>query len=137
MSTATDRARAEAVAQVFDYLHRSRIVLDDLEIGGANLKSSNIILRERARRVEKCWSLMARLGVAFAELVDAAPKPGRRQRGRTASAQVIENKGFSGVDLSLAKPLKTNDIPDNHPVENSRKGRWRHKRRLAPGVAGS
>jgi hypothetical protein len=140
MGTAAERAKAAAVAQVFAYLHRHRIALDDLiDIGGDELKAPNAVRRECARRVEQCWSLIARLRVDFAALTGAAPqhpvKPSRRRRGEGVCSQAIENTDVSGVDPPQVKSLKTHDIPDNHPVEGSGKGRWRHKRRLASGAA--
>jgi hypothetical protein len=61
--TAAERARpAQAVAEIFDFMRKQRLALEDLvECGGAELKSSNPKTREKARHVEKCWALMARL----------------------------------------------------------------------------
>jgi len=135
MRTVAERAKAEIIGQVFAYLRRHRITLDDLiNIGGEDLESPNAVLRERTHRVEKSWSLIARLGVVFAELERAAPqhpvKPARRRRGKGVPSQALENTDFSGADPLPVKSLKRNDIRDSHSVEGSRKGRWGHKRRV-------
>ena len=103
MRTVAERAKAEIIGQVFAYLRRHRITLDDLiNIGGEDLESPNAVLRELAHRIEESWSLIARFGVVFAELERAAPqhraKPARRRHGKGVSSQVLESKGVSGAD---------------------------------------
>jgi hypothetical protein len=77
---------------------------------------------------------MARLSVKFADLEQAAgqhtAEPVRRRRGEGVSSQVIENKEISGDTPHQVKSLKTNNKTDDHSVEVSGKGRWKHKRRL-------
>ena len=69
MISAADRARqAQAVVEILDFMRKHHLALVDLiEIGGEGLKSANTKKVEKAKRVEKCWSLMARLSVRFAE----------------------------------------------------------------------
>jgi hypothetical protein len=103
------------------------------------LKSSNLKHVEKARHVEKAWALMARLSVKFAELEQAPgqspTKPSRRRRGEELFSEVIENKEISGDTPHQVKPLKTNNKTDDHSVEASGKGRWKHKRRLVGGTS--
>jgi hypothetical protein len=77
MISAADRARrAQAVAEIFDLMRKYGVTLNDLtQIGGEDLKSSNPKRVEKARHVEKCWSLMARLSVKFADLEQAPGQP--------------------------------------------------------------
>jgi hypothetical protein len=131
----------QAVIEVFDFMARRGLVLVDLiQIGGgADLNSSNPKHAEKAHCVEKCWSLMARLSVKFAELEQAPgqspTKPAPRRRGEALFSEVIENKEISGDTPGEVKSLKNNDKTDNHSVEVSGKGRWKHKRRLVGGAA--
>ena len=69
----------QAVVEILDFMRKHGLTLSDLiEIGGEDLKASNPKRKEKARRVEKCWSLMARLSVKFADL-EQAPQPDTRQ----------------------------------------------------------
>ena len=116
------------------------LVLNDLiQVGGEDLRSSNPKHAEKAHCVEKCWSLMARLSVKFAELEQAPgqfpTKPARRRPGEEVSSQVIENKEISSDAPHQVKSLKTNNKTDDHSVEASGKGRWKHKRRLVGGTS--
>jgi hypothetical protein len=62
--SAADRARAIAVAQVAEFMRKRKITTEDLiSFGGEDLKSS-----DKARRVEKAWALMARLGLWYADV---------------------------------------------------------------------
>ena len=141
MISAADRARhAQAVAEIFTFMRKRRLALEDLiEYGGAELKSSNPKTRETARHVEKCWALMARLSVNYAHLEQApaadTAKPARARRGEGHFSEVIENKEVSTPNPGDVKSLKNNNKTDNHSVgvseKSSGKGRWRHKRRLA------
>jgi hypothetical protein len=64
MSSARDRERAAKIAEVLAFAGRHRVSLDDLvNVGGEDLKASNAARAEKARRVDKTWSLMARLGI--------------------------------------------------------------------------
>jgi hypothetical protein len=128
MISAADRKQhAQAVIEVLDFMRRSGLALQDLiEIGGADLTSSNPKHAEKARRVSQCWESMARLSVKFSA---------RGRRGEGVFSQVIENKEISGGRPDQVKSLKTNNKTDNRSVEASAKGRWRHKRQLVPGHA--
>jgi hypothetical protein len=98
---AADRERhAQAVAEVFGYMRKHKLTLDDLiNIGGEDFRSSSVKRVERARRVESCWSLMARLGIKFADL-EGEPsqhtaKPVRRRRGEAHFLQALETTSVS------------------------------------------
>jgi hypothetical protein len=67
--SAEERARVIAANRVAEFMRNKKLTLDDLaNIGGAELKSSDRKLAEKARRVEACWALMARLGAKFAHI---------------------------------------------------------------------
>jgi hypothetical protein len=131
------KALAAAVTEVQAFMHKGGLTLADLiDVGGAELKSPNPKTREKARRVEKTWELMARLSLCYADL-EAVPaldtaKPVRARRGEGHFSEVVENKEVSTADPGKVKSLKNNNKTDNHPValsEPSDKGRWKHKRR--------
>jgi hypothetical protein len=129
-----------AVIEIFDSMARRGLALDDLiQIGGEDLRPPNPKRVEKARHVEKVWALMARLLVKFAELEQAPgqspTKPARRRRGEAPFSEVVENKEISGDTPGEVKSLKNNDKTDNHSVEASGKGRWKHKRQLVGGVS--
>ena len=64
--TAAERALAGAVSEVADFMRKRGLTLDDLvAIVGQDLNGK---LAEKARRVEACWGLMAKLGVKYADL---------------------------------------------------------------------
>jgi hypothetical protein len=68
MSTQKDRAAGAVLA----FMRERKLTLDDLiEAGGEDLKSPRPSIREKAKRVERCWALMARNGVVFAHLADS------------------------------------------------------------------
>jgi hypothetical protein len=113
------RIRALAVADVFAFLAKQGLTLGDLlSIDGAT--SSNRRQVEKARRVENCWSLMAKLGVKFADLESSSPpipdKPSRRRRGEGVSSQVTENKELSATGVEAIKSSEINDLADLSPV---------------------
>jgi len=138
MISAIPQKPRQAVVEILDFMHKRGLSLDDLiEVGGEDLKSSNPKRVEKARHVEKCWALMARLSVRFADLKQAPgkppTKPARTRRGEEVFSEVIENKEISGGASREVKSLKNNNKSDNHsvgPSGNSAKGRWKHKRRL-------
>ena len=71
--------REEVIEPVLEFMRRHGLGLDDLtEIGGEHLKSPVPTQREMAARVSRCWELIARNGVNFAELVTAV---GRHHEG--------------------------------------------------------
>ena len=43
---------------------------------------------------------------------------------------MLENKDISSADLAEVNSLKNNNKTDDHSVEVSEKGRWKHKQRL-------
>ena len=87
MTNAADRARhAQAVGEILAFMSKCGLALDDLiQISGDDLKSSNPKRAEKARRVSKCWELMARLSVCFADL-EQGGLPTRASRGRRGEA---------------------------------------------------
>ena len=106
--------REEVIEPVLEFMRRHGLGLDDLtEIGGEHLKSPVPTQREMAARVSRCWELIARNGVNFAELVTAVgsmPTPApRKRRHRAAVAQAIDNAGELGTD---PPPPNTNEIND-------------------------
>jgi len=110
-----------AVVEILDFMCRHGLTLDDLiEFGGAELKSTNSKTREKARRVDKCWSLMAQLSVKFADLESSPPpipdKPARRRRGKGVFSEVVENKGVSGTETDQHKSNEINDLANSAPV---------------------
>jgi hypothetical protein len=74
----------QAVVEIFGFIRRHKLTLADLiEVGGENLRSSNSQIANRARAVSRCWELMARLSLKFADLEQAVgeiPDPPRRRR---------------------------------------------------------
>ena len=83
MSTAIEKAKAAAVAEVFTFVKKRGLTLEDLiEISGEDLKSPNPKKVEKAKRVEKCWSLMAKLDVKYADLELAAGVVADKAAGR-------------------------------------------------------
>jgi hypothetical protein len=83
-----------ALEEVRAFMRTHRLTDDDLvECDGRDLNSSNRRLRERALRVEKCWELIARLGVKA-----PPPKPtkgritGLRGSGDTAGIEIGQAK---------------------------------------------
>ena len=135
MISAIPQKPRQAVVEIFDLMRKRGLVLDDLvEIGGQDLASSNPKQVAKARSVEKTWALMARLAVKFTDLEQApgqpTTKPARRRRGEELFSQVIENKEILTDRPAQVKSLKNNDKTDDHSVEASERGRWKHKRRL-------
>jgi hypothetical protein len=138
---------APTVAQVFDFMRKRGLALTDLiEIGGEDLESRDLKKREKARSVEKCWSLMARLSVSYANLEQATTEhptqSASRRRGEGVFSEAIENKEISASDPLEVKSLKNNNKTDDHSVElappvTPKSGRWKHKRRLAPNPEGA
>jgi hypothetical protein len=122
--SAADRAKAIAVAQTVAFLNKRKVVLDDLiGVGGEDLKSADPRRAEKARHVEKCWSLMAKLGVKFVDIEQSeqAPRPTHRnptsaQRGEGHFCQVVENTGVSPASPGKVKPNKINDLGNSVPV---------------------
>jgi hypothetical protein len=95
-----ERERLGLVAQVFDFMRKQRITLADLiEMGGEDLDSSDFRKVEIARRVGTCWALMARLGVTFGRLEQAAgPQPPKSRAAsdvmRGCFQKSLKTKGF-------------------------------------------
>jgi hypothetical protein len=112
------RERAQAIEQIVEFMRAKKLTAGDLiEIGGEDLRSSSPTRSEKAHRVEKCWALMARLGVKYADLSPEQPskigpfdglhkggglspplKPSGR-RGEGVFLQAIENKEISPLGI--------------------------------------
>ena len=55
--------------EVLSFMRQFRLSLDDLhEVGGQDLGAKDPKVVEKARRVERAWAMMARLGVIHADL---------------------------------------------------------------------
>jgi hypothetical protein len=106
------RQQAHQLEQVLELMRRFRVTPDDLvEAGGQDLPSKGFAppapgtpegrRAEKAHRVERCWALMARLGVTHMALApDWTPRPvalpglkARRRRGEGVILQLTENTG--------------------------------------------
>ena len=107
--------REQVIEPVLEFMRRHGLGLDDLtDIGGEHLKSPVSIQREMAARVSRCWELIARNGVNFAELVTAigsmpawAP---RRRRHRASVKQAIDNAGELRTDPFTPNPNEINEL---------------------------
>jgi hypothetical protein len=63
----TQLERARHIDRVRDFMESRRLSLADLtEVGGEDLRLAKT--RKKALLVERCWALMARLGVTHADL---------------------------------------------------------------------
>ena len=70
ISAAIQQKRMKAVVEVLDFMRKRGLTHNDLiQISGEDFRSASPTRKEKARRVEKCWSLMARLSVCFTDLV--------------------------------------------------------------------
>ena len=89
MTNAADRARhAQAVGEILAFMSKCGLALDDL-------KSSNPKRAEKARRVSKCWELMARLSVCFADLEQVSRLERHEGDVATATSQkLLKTHGF-------------------------------------------
>src|SRR6516225_9311706 len=111
----------QAVVEILDFMRKRGLTLNDLiQIGGEDFRSSSPTRKEKARRVEKCWHLMARLSVKFADLEAAPPsipdKPVRTRRGEGVFSEVVENKEISGTATYQHKSNEINDLANSAPV---------------------
>ena len=76
MSTLREREQAVAVNRVFNYMRQHKLSLADLtEYGGEDIPNPKLPEKicsparvKKARAVERCWELIARLGLTFAAL---------------------------------------------------------------------
>jgi len=86
----------QVVIEIFDSMARRGLALDDLiQISGDDLKSSNPKRAEKARRVSKCWELMARLSVCFADLEQVSRLERHEGDVATATSQkLLKTHGF-------------------------------------------
>jgi hypothetical protein len=64
-----------AVGEVLRFMKENKLDESDLvNYGGEDFNSPDQRRRRKAHRVEKCWELMARLGVKAANLSSGSPK---------------------------------------------------------------
>jgi len=113
--TVSRNPREQVIEPVLEFMRRHGLGLDDLtNIGGEHLKSPLPIHREMAARVSRCWELIARNGVNFAELVTAVgsmpTSAPRRRRHRAAFEQVIDNTGELGIGPPQPNTNEINDL---------------------------
>jgi hypothetical protein len=111
----------QAVVEILDFMRKNRLTLDELiQVGGEDFRSASDKRIEKARRVEKCWSLMAGLSVKFADLEGAPPsipdKSARRRRGEGNFSEVIENTSVSDTFTHQVKANEINGLADSAPV---------------------
>jgi hypothetical protein len=106
--------RNRAVQQVLDLLDRYDLTPQDLiKIGGEDLRPGSK-LRSRARRVEKCWEMMARLGVKHTDIsADETaplprPRPEKRARRRRGEREIPQ-----GIEIARDLPLSSADKTTN------------------------
>ena len=101
-------------------MRRNRLALDDLiEIGGEDFRSASPKRIETARRVEKCWSLMARLSVCFADLeqdlnfVELIARPEERDRSarQSKTGNIIHPPTPRHKALTRARPWGSKPLP--------------------------
>jgi len=121
MIGAVSQKPRQAVVEILDFMRKNRLALDDLiQVGGEDFGSASPKRIEKARGVEKCWSLMTRLSVPFADLEQAPgnlpTRPSRRRRGEGHFSQVIEKAGVSGTFAHQVKSNEINDLSDSVPV---------------------
>jgi hypothetical protein len=120
MISAIQQKPSAAVVEILDFVRTRGLTLDDLiQIGGEDFRSTPTRI-EKARRGEKCWTLMARLSLKFADLEQASQpipdKRSRRRHGEGHFSEVIENKEVFGSRPSDAKPNEINDLANSAPV---------------------
>ena len=127
--SAADRARhAQAVSEILDFMRYRHLVLADLtEYGGEDLPNPKLPGRvcnparvKNARAVERCWELMARLSVKFADL-EAAPqpipdKPVRSRRGEGGASKTPAFSTTCEKTPLQAKSNKINNLANSAPV---------------------
>jgi hypothetical protein len=119
IGTAQVKAHIAAMIEVQTFMHKCGLTFADLiDVGGAELKSSNPKTREKAHRVERCWALMARLHVRYAHLETAytPTKPIRRRRGEGGFLQAAENTGVSGITATPPESNEINELAGSAPV---------------------
>jgi hypothetical protein len=124
MRCAKSREHNHHVAEVAAWMRRWGLSVNDLiEIGGEDLRAGNPIRVEKARRVERCWSLMAKLGVDFRDFEDLAlltpDKSAPRRRHRVESLQPIEITNVFVSDSIHGKSTEINDLANSRPVDAS------------------
>jgi hypothetical protein len=88
--SAEERARVIAANRVVELMRKKKLTLDDLvSVGGGDLRSSDRGRVDKARRVSRCWEVMAGLGVKFADIEhfeqSTGPIPGLEARIRRRS----------------------------------------------------
>jgi hypothetical protein len=119
------RELAQHVDQIHAFMRQRGLSLGDLtEIGGEDLRSSNSRRVEKARRIERCWALMAQIGVKCDELQErdipaVVPKPDfstRRRRHSTVARQAIDTTGDLELTPREVNLSNINDLTISGPV---------------------
>jgi hypothetical protein len=112
------RPSAPNIAAVLAFMSEHGLALDDLIwVGDEDLKSTNPVRRQMASRVSRCWEIMARGNVNFAQLEAAvgampAAEP-RRRRHRLNSAQAVDNAEKSRSGPPAANSNKINNLANS------------------------
>jgi len=111
-----------AVVAIIDFMRKNQLALSELiQVGGQDFRSASDKRVQKAHRVEKCWSLMARLSVRFADLEQAlgnlSTRPSTRtRRGEGHFPEAVEITGVSDTFAHHTKPNEINDLADSAPV---------------------
>jgi hypothetical protein len=129
-SPAQIREHTQAVAEVREYMRQRRLAVADLvEIGGEDLRSSNPALAGKARLVERCWALMARLGVKHVDLESTSPgefattavseaaSGARRRRGGKSTRKSKQNQHVDYKQPTITNLSEINGLAVSSPVE--------------------
>ena len=139
IGSAQQKQRAQAVAEVFEFMRRRHLVLADLtEYGGEDLPNPKLPERvcnparvKNARAVERCWELIAQLGLTFETLESSSyansatptlSRPARPSRGRRGAGGASKTPAFSTAcekTPSQAKSSEINDLANLAPVGSS------------------
>jgi hypothetical protein len=115
------RERACNVDHVLELVRRLGLSPADLTAYGAeDLRSANPARAGKARCVEKCWALMARLGVKYIDLPDTAgqspDKPPSRRPGRRSAEKPQQYQEYDGKLAAAANSCEINDLTKSDRV---------------------
>ena len=136
IGSAQRKQRAQAVAEVFEFMRRRHLVLADLtEYGGEDFPNPELPERvsdparvKNARAVERCWELIAQLGLTFETLESSSyansatptlPRPARPARTQRGEGGASKTSAFSATcekPPSQTKPSEINDLANSTPV---------------------
>jgi hypothetical protein len=111
----TPSERESNVAEMCEFMRLKKLTPDDLIwIGGEDLRSPDPQRAGKARCVEKCWSLMARLGVKHVDLPEMAGQStdhlAPRRRHRKSNLKHQQNQRVDVKEAPSTKSSKINDL---------------------------